>query len=74
LGDQLLNEWIKRHNQGFHRCVTRLVQFIQIFSVSSAKFAAPIHVPGLLAVPPNKGLSETMFNGMIIARFWNRLK
>jgi hypothetical protein len=76
LGDQLLNEWIKRHNQGLSPVVLPgWFQFIQIFSVLPAKFAAPVHVPGLLAVPAGtKGFPKQCPNGMIIAQFWNRLK
>jgi hypothetical protein len=51
------------------------LQFIQIFSVLPAKFAAPVPVPGLLAVPAGtKGFPKQCPNGMIIAQFWNWLK
>jgi hypothetical protein len=50
-------------------------QFIQIFSVLPAKFAAPVHVPGLLAVPAGtKGFPKQCPNGMIIAQFRDQLK
>jgi hypothetical protein len=51
------------------------LQFIQIFSVLPAKFAAPVHAPGLWEVPAGtKGFPKQRLNGMIIAQMRNRLK
>jgi hypothetical protein len=51
------------------------LQFIQICPVLPAKFAAPVHAPGLGEVPAGtKGFPKQRLNGMIIAQFRNQLK
>jgi hypothetical protein len=51
------------------------LQFIQIFSVLPAKFAAPVDAPGLREAPAGtQGFPKQRLNGMIIAHLRTRSK